>query len=372
MATKPKYTHEELARKYLDACLKAGRWLSCNSAAGAGISPSTLARYFPGMIALRALAQQLHGKPIQFLDPAGLQVKRYLTDEVTMPHDYGAAKKKLDGIIKYVQKERPRQSKVKTHLNYGVLACLHIPNHSEKNLVRAVEWFKGRGVTTLILAGDVIDCLSVGHAGYRRNIREQHYVSLKQELSECKSVLAYLSKQFDRIVIMKGNHPERVRKWFTERVGPELMFLVQHNVMSLVAGDFPNVTVVDTESGGNELHWIYQVGDVTITHAEVGSTIELRPTVRVDQWFKEWNDYLRMAPYTMLIEAHTHQAGILPLNDGAKILVEAGCVCREPQYAVEPTMKYRHPQVNAVTYFRMDDGKVNINSVKQYVFRGME
>ena len=299
---------------------------------------------------------------------------RRMMDEPVVAFSFDEAADRLNAAVGFVKKSASEKPKPPGAVHrIAVMPCLHVPFHSEKNMVRAVEWAKSERAETLIVAGDMLDCLSMGHAGYRRNIRPKHFVSLKEELATGKIILQYFSQQFKRVVLMSGNHGDRVRKWFAERVGPEMMFLISHDVIKLLASDFANVEYVETKDpNGNEIHWIYQVGDCRIVHAEVGSSIEMRPTVRVDQWFEQWDDYLRLVPYNVLVECHTHQGGIIPLNDGAKQLVEAMCLTREPQYALEPQIKYRHPQVNGITLLEQIGGVTDMNKTRQHIFKGME
>ena len=116
-----------------------------------------------------------------------------------------------------------------------------------------------------------------------------------------------------------------------------------------------------------------------VCHAEIGSSIEGRPTVKLDQRFQEWDSYFLnvvhkqdLGPYNMLVEVHTHMYAAIPCNNGTKFLLEAGCLCLEPQYAVEGRIPYTHPQQNAVTYIEQNDGVTDFNSVRGMFFKGME
>ena len=258
------------------------------------------------------------------------------------------------------------------------MGCLHIPFHAQKNLVKSINWLKSRGVNRLIVAGDLIDCLSMGHAGYKRNIRREHYVGLKQEIAEGKAVLGYIASQFESVVLLEGNHPARVRKRMTELVGPELMFLVNFDVLSLMSEGLDNVTIHKLQDKySNDLSWIYQEGDLRICHAELGSSIELRPVVSLDNRMKNWDEYFEKhspltTSYRVLILVHTHMGGILPLNSASKVLCEGLCLTLEPQYAMEATIKYPRPQTNGVTYLEQCDGKTDMNSIRQKIFETME
>ena len=300
-------------------------------------------------------------------------------------NSYETAKEALNKLIGF-QMDQQESSFLKAtpedQYTVAIMPCLHIPFESKNNLASFIaaygasigEYFL---VDELVIAGDFLDCLSMGHAGYKKNIRPNQYKTLAEELAAGKAVMAELSARFPKVTIMRGNHIDRVRKYFAERLSPELMFLVNYDITQILAEDFNNVQTVSLESkNGDDLGWIYQIGDVRICHAEVGSSIELRPTVRLDKWFQEWeatiNDLTDLPPYNVLVECHTHQAGILHVNSGAKTLVEGGCLCLTPQYSIEPSVPYSRPQTNAVTIVSLIDGKAIKNSIHQIVYEKME
>lgn len=296
--------------------------------------------------------------------------------EPAAPHSsFSEARNKFESLIEYEGSllSIPTSPEVEGIRNILIVPCLHVPFHSRENLAKVLSFMADE----VVLAGDFLDCLSLGHAGYRRNIRAKQYVGLKDELAEGKLILEQFAKRFPRVTIMRGNHLERSRKFFSERIPIDLMFLVNHDLMKILSEGFPNVHNVDLyDRHGVDLGWIYQIGDVRICHAEVGSSIEFRPTMKLDRWFKEWDEHLSrvvdLPPYRALVECHTHQAGMMFLNSGAKALVEGGSLCMEPQYAVEPSIPYPHPQTNAVTFMTLYEGQVDFNSIHQVVFRDMQ
>lgn len=362
-----KHDTKDLLRRHYDLAKELNKWPSFSDIQRNKIcDDKVIARRFGSIENYRKFTIKECGNPV--VD------SNYLKSEPTAPISFNDCKNELNKVIGFTKTKlnTPKKYKHKTQ-RYLVLPCLHIPFHSKENLIEAVEWAKSKEVNTLVVAGDVLDCLALGHAGYKRNIRAKQFVPLEKEMAEGKVLLEYFSSNFANIKLMRGNHLERSRKRFTELVGPELMFLVNHDLMSLLSADFPNIEMVNTEDRyGNDISWIYQVGDCRICHAEVGSNIQLRPTVRVHNWFLSWDHYLELQPYNVLIECHTHQGGILPMNNGRKILVEGMCLCKEPQYALEPEVKYGHPQVNGVTYFEQNDGITDVNSIKQYIFQDMK
>jgi len=286
------------------------------------------------------------------------------------------------GFVKAEGKKKKLPSKNKTR-RLGVFGCLHVPRHSEKNVVRAVEWFKDLGVDTLVIGGDFLDCLAAVHAGHRINIRPDQWVSLQEEMATGKAVLEYLADSFDSIEMMDGNHPERPRKRLIERLDPSLMFLFHYlkscthpkvyDIIGLLTHDFENIKHIQMKDpDGLETHWLHQIGDLRICHSEKSGTIEGRAVNKLSEQFYHWDAVLGLAPWRVLIEIHTHNASMFPINNGDKLLIEGGCLCRGQQYSLEGKLPYKHPQQNFATYIQQNDGVTDINATRYYIFEGME
>ena len=393
--TRIKIDKNAVAEAYLEECRAQGKWLSLANFGKCprGYNHRTLESVFNDVQALRDLSTKIHlqrnGQPLNFPSPyqsrsADAKAKQkqkagYLKEEPEATYDFETARNKLNEILKFTGPTRSvRPSNLGKDIKIGIAGCFHCPHHSEKNLIEGVEWMKSQGVNLFIVAGDLIDALSVTHAGFKKNIRAHQYVSLKDELAQAKAVLDYLSGSFDSVIVLRGNHPDRVRKWITERLGPELLWIVQHNmnILSLIVKDFSNVTLHELyDQNESDISWVYQIGDLRVCHAELGSSIEGRSTVALDQLFQEWEStlaHILERPYNVLVECHTHSAAMFPLNNGSKYLIEAGCMCKEPQYGLEGRPRYKHPQQNAMTYMVQHDGITDFNSIRMYVFKGMQ
>lgn len=88
-----------------------------------------------------------------------------------------------------------------------VIADLHAPYHNQAMLERVVDASVRHGSDTLVIAGDLFNFDSVT-AWPVTNERE----SLQDELQVAGSVLVDLSQHFTRIVIVNGNHDERLSR----------------------------------------------------------------------------------------------------------------------------------------------------------------
>ena len=254
------------------------------------------------------------------------------------------------------------------------MACLHIPEHSEKNLIEAVEICKSQGIKRLIIAGDFYDCISACDSAKMRNARGSLYYTLKEELAYGEAVWEMLSKSFDRIDVISGNHPDRVRKMITERVGPDMMFLF-NNFIEVAVANYDNVFPYSFfDKFGNDLSWIMQIGDLRICHAEENKSGIMAASAALEQKFYNWDNHLKwstngaLSEWHVILEFHPHQCGTYMADGGAKMLIEGGCMRRPVQYALEGKIVYDKPQSNAMTILELVNGKVNLTNVRQIPF----
>ena len=247
---------------------------------------------------------------------------------------------------------------------HGVLACLHAPFHDELALKEAFEWFKAEKVTELHLAGDLADLHSMSHFTKFEN------VPIQREAVEARKILDFFSRNFERVKVLEGNHEARERKYLARTLPPDLLawFLEKSFLERLVEG-MENVELVKMKvenAADYELGWIEVVGDAVIGHAErVTSMVDsLRGVEKLRMWLNSgWSEVLGIPPAKVVLNAHSHKAGVIPVGDA--ILCELGCCCKLSSYALSPTKLYSKPQTQAATIFRQVDGVTDINSIRQ-------
>lgn len=89
----------------------------------------------------------------------------------------------------------------------AIISCLHIPFYSVSWVVRICESAQRLGVKTLIVAGDFLmaDRLS-------KYDKVGQTVPIGQELLALHEVTAVLLEVFDRIILMYGNHDQRIER----------------------------------------------------------------------------------------------------------------------------------------------------------------
>jgi hypothetical protein len=80
---------------------------------------------------------------------------------------------------------------------------------------------------------------------------------------------------------------------------------------------------------------------------------------------------LRLPPdWRVVIQAHTHQLGMFPFSSD-RLLVECGCLCQTPGYAVSARVGGR-PQRRGYVTFDLVAGRCDVNSMRLQWLDGLE
>jgi predicted phosphodiesterase len=129
-------------------------------------------------------------------------------------------------------KEDYREDQITIEGNAVVISDVHIPRHCPKTLTRAMKIGKIHGLKRLVIAGDLIDF----------NMISRHPSEGGPQLSPAEAivlalrVLKKLSAWFGEIVILKGNHDERLQK-LVMRVADKRSKDVEERILADLAED---------------------------------------------------------------------------------------------------------------------------------------
>lgn len=253
----------------------------------------------------------------------------------------------------------PPLVRVSNKERYMAISDLHIPFHNQEAIVYSVEKAKQERVSTVVIGGDIVDCYSLSRFSKFQN------VPVKEEYLKARCVLDYLSRSFNRVVLLQGNHEERERKYFSNKLTPdEADWLLEKPMLARCVQDMPNVTLHKNIVHKTDLNWLIQLGeDVIIGHPEK-SGASFAPVEKFKAWINTWGKSLGFNDSPRLVIAgHTHQAGVT--FSGSTMLVESGCLCEFQDYALKPNLSPK-PQRLAYTIFDMNNGKVSLSSLRQY------
>lgn len=240
------------------------------------------------------------------------------------------------------------------------LADLHVPFHRHDLLREIVAETRGAG--TCVVGGDFFNAGAFSrflpHPG-------EIPVSPSDELAQARAVLQYLAQSYGRVVLRLGNHPDRIRKYFSARIPQEMMFLVMTDVLSFIARDLPNVEVakpllahLDTS------HWITMIGDCAFTHAETHGKSHLKPAQSTYDWLRRWTGHLPAVP-KVICQEHNHRGAMAPSDDGQALLIQTPCLSRDVPYQFDAALKYG-PNVTGYTRIVQDERGVTDWNLSRY------
>lgn len=290
-------------------------------------------------------------------DPAGFEgetpeppKRKYDSDWEAFCYFIGAEKKRV------ADPPRPPKGALVRH---GIISDLHVPFHDETAVLQAIEWLISEGVDELWIGGDFLDCYSLSR------FHQYKAVPVQEEIIEARKILDYCSRSFSRVHVLEGNHESRERKYYANKLPPDLVnHILRKSMVAWVTEDMKNVVRETRVCQGTDMNWIAQIGsDAVIGHAETMSKIPLRPAGNFKHWLDEWHQVLGMARPRLVIEGHTHQSGMTWI--GPTLVVESGCLCKIQGYALEPRL-YGKPQRQGCLAFSQIKGITDMRSIKLF------
>jgi hypothetical protein len=124
-------------------------------------------------------------------------------------------------------------------------------------------------------------------------------------------------------------------------------------------------------SDGQHADWMMVLGDVVLLHAEKYSRVPGSALRGIHEWLQDNERMLRLPPdWRVVIQAHTHQLGMFPFSSD-RLLVECGCLCQTPGYAVSARVGGR-PQRRGYVTFDLVAGRCDVNSMRLQWLDGLE
>ncbi|MDU1176878.1 MAG: metallophosphoesterase [Peptoniphilus harei] len=246
------------------------------------------------------------------------------------------------------------------------MSDLHIPFHKEEDIINIVK--KHSNVSTIIFAGDILDCFSVS------TFPKEMHIPLYEEL---KTASAFL-RRIDRLtpntkkIIFRGNHEFRFKRYLA-KFQSEFSPLVSDDVLEILKNGFTyrnylnHKRTVEPLSDNYEVidSWYYIYKDLVLAHPTNFSKIPMRTCVSAYDYFKNQG-----VDFNALAIGHTHKAGTL--IHGGTLLCELGCLCRQMDYANNGNVNYT-PQTNGYGLFVFHKDKVDIyNSGTKFLYTGSD
>lgn len=240
-----------------------------------------------------------------------------------------------------------------------IMNDLHIPDHQEEKILETVK--KHKDVNMIILVGDILDCKAVS-AWFDEEISILDYeMQIAHQL-----LLKIRSITKAKIILVKGNHEERVNSHYAKNAKAMGTSVVETEILYKLARGFEikrkgkkTRTVFEPI---DDVHYCegrsYMYGDLLVNHPSAFSRDYMKTVNNM------WTGKLKLKYPTakVILIGHTHQLGMVFAEDG-RVLIENGCMCHPAGYADKDDRPYKLQQYG-YTYLEMKDSKVDIESIK--------
>lgn len=245
----------------------------------------------------------------------------------------------------------------------AIASDFHAPFHDTAAVAHLLAATKG--YDQLIINGDFQDFYSISR------FTKYEQVSIETELAAVDALMGKFSAHYPDVLIVEGNHDRpRFEKQLRSLLSLELMHVIEYltggnlSTTRTIAKRYPSVRFSDVKVGRHHLGWFAQQGDLLVAHAEKFSRVPGSALRGIEEWFADRHDTLGLAPWKVLIQAHTHQLGMFPWH-ADRLLVECGCLCGTHGYQLSAAIAGRPQRLGFVTLTQRD-GVTDLDSVKMH------
>lgn len=220
-------------------------------------------------------------------------------------------------------------------------------------------------ITTLVIGGDLMDCESISSfpSIERKGLTEE----LIYTYNFMKKVRKILNNN-QKIIIINGNHEERLHKVISRMQEKELQSFLNPNILEMLVDGF----TIYKEGKKNKYegiegityvpHWYVLIDDIVVCHPKDFSRVKGKMLENVASHFIN-----KGFDFSTIVFGHTHKAsqGIIDRYEN-KYVVENPCLCQPHSYSDCGKLGYS-PQTYGYTIIRYNKGEnVNPNNIKTY------
>lgn len=261
---------------------------------------------------------------------------------------YKNADKQRERVAEYIE-SKYKGKKIKVLY----MADLHIP-FTVYDLVKHIIK-EHSDANILILNGDLLDLFNVS------TFAKDKTIALKRELQEGRDFLELVSKIFDDVIIVEGNHERRLRNYIKNVIPVDLHFLFPQDVLEVIQQG----TVLKQEPLDN-VHvvgsWWIKLFDTIYAHPDNFNQGQMKTAVLTSEHFK----LVKNIPHRALVIGHTHQAG--KIIDRGTMLMETGCLQHDVDYKHgSKFIKTTWTRAHAVLYYD-EEGNIQFNESNVIVY----
>lgn len=189
--------------------------------------------------------------------------------------------------------------------------CAIADTHGAPFMAGVVKMLDQEQPDIVVVAGDVFDAFSFSRWP------KDHEEPIQSEMARVRVMLEILSGRVGQTYVLKGNHDQRIKKLFMQRVDERFLFLVDCDLIAGLAADLENVECVHqtfdyTTSTGVTFpaqlsqEFFVMLGDWLFCHPELSRKNPLAAPIEFAKRFVAWAPRLGL-PYPAGIAAgHQH------------------------------------------------------------------
>ena len=234
------------------------------------------------------------------------------------------------------------------------LSDLHIPFENKDVIQHALDNHSDADI--LVLNGDFLDLFSVSKWPKDKGFLLRHEYELGIEW------LKVFSKIFKKVVLVRGNHDNRLHSYFMSNLDSGVCFLTHPDPLERMANGYsfsPDGKLTKLYEFDNVIYksgtcsWYVKIGDALFAHPSGGSKIHMKLATNTAEKF------LPREEFSTLVIGHSHRMGHIFWNN--KLLIEQGCTCVPMEYESDPKMKYGPQTFGYAVVYLNKDGKVDFN-----------
>ena len=258
-----------------------------------------------------------------------------------------------------------------------IIGCPHHPFMNWELFRSIVE--EHSDMDECIVNGDLMDQYSMS------TFVRDRVVAITDEYRQALEMVDLLSRTFKKVTLTLGNHDKR----FAKRLGSistsmaDSIHRLAHSSAFAPDGVFliPLSRGIEFDDNGFEIGnrgfdnvvfepgpqaWWTQVGKTIVCHPDSRSGSKFMSLVVA--WHRDYFAPRYRDRYDSIILHHTHKGG--KLMDKDTLLIEGGCLCDPPDYAVSGKMRLDASHLGYVLLYQDSDGNTDFDATR-FVFSGI-
>lgn len=235
------------------------------------------------------------------------------------------------------------------------LSDTHIPFHNNDVVNDMLD--KHADADVLVLNGDILEHYSVSSWPKNKSImlRHEYEIGIK--------FIRLMADIFPKVIITRGNHEERLQKYFASNLDYNVSFMVNPDMLDRMAngydfnedGELEKMYQMDNVFyNKGPMAYFCQIGKCIFAHPSSFSSIPMRTTINAATGFSA-----KGYDFEALVMGHTHKMGSLIHN--RKLLIEQGCACIPLEYEAGSKMAYKPQSFGYAVIYMDKDGHVDFD-----------